>query len=47
MNSLRLHRLVKVAPLAMAAFSIVLFAHGVPAFHAILNGDRIGNIGPN
>ena len=44
MNSLLLHRLVKVAPFAMAVFSIVLVAHGV---HVGVNGDPTGTTGPN
>jgi hypothetical protein len=44
MNTLLLHRLVKVAPIAMAVFSIVLVAHGV---HIVSSGDPGGNTGPN
>ncbi len=44
MNSLLLHRLVKVAPFAMVAFSMLLMAHGL---HVVTNGDPGGNTGPN
>ncbi len=44
MNSLLLHKLVKVAPMAMAVFSVLLIAHGV---HVGANGDPGGNTGPN
>ena len=44
MNTRLLQRLVKVAPFAMAVFSMLLVAHGV---HTIVNGDYGGNTGPN
>ena len=44
MNSLLLHRLVKVAPFAMAVFSVLLMAHGV---HVHSNGDPGGPGGPD
>jgi hypothetical protein len=59
MNSLTLHRLVKVAPFAMAAFSVLLLAHGVhvnggdpggpgePNVHLIHLGDPGGPGEPN
>jgi hypothetical protein len=58
MNSLLLHRLVKVAPFAMSVFSMLVLLHGVhvngdpggntgPNIHLISNGDPGGNTGPN
>ena len=44
MNFSVLNRVVRVAPLAMAVFSIVLMAHGL---HFGVNGDPGGNTGPN
>ncbi|HUI01424.1 MAG TPA: hypothetical protein VLX56_07325 [Nitrososphaerales archaeon] len=44
MNGLRLHRLVRAAPFAMVALSLLLTAHGI---HVGLNGDPGGNTGPN
>jgi hypothetical protein len=48
MNGLILHRLVKVAPFAMAAFSILLMGHGVYATHGVhVFGDPGGPGAPN
>lgn len=58
MNSLLLHRLIKAVPFAMAAFTIVLMAHGVhtngdpvgpgePNVHMIHGGDPVGPGEPN
>lgn len=44
MNSLLLNRLVKVAPIGLAVFSMLLLAHGI---HVGANGDPGGNTGPN
>jgi hypothetical protein len=44
MNTKFLDRLVKAAPFAMAAFSIVLLVHGV---HVVPGGDVGGSTGPN
>ena len=59
MNSLLLHRLVKVAPIAMAAFAVLLMVHGVHVgasahigtaasnVHVVSNGDPGGIGGPS
>jgi hypothetical protein len=50
MNTQLLNGLVKVAPIATAAFSILLLAHGVhgtPNLHATVNGDPMGPGPPN
>jgi hypothetical protein len=44
MNSLLLHRLVKVAPFAMTVLSLLFLAHG---WHFGTHGDPIGPGGPN
>jgi len=44
MNSLNLNRLVKVAPFAMAVFSMLLQAHGL---HVASSGDPGGPGGPD
>ena len=48
MNSLLLHRLVKVVPFAMSAFMILMLAHGVYTFHGVhVYGDPGGSGAPN
>lgn len=49
MNSLLLHRLIKVAPFAVTAFSILLMAYGFHghAVHVYSNGDPGGPGEPN
>ena len=44
MSSSLLNTLVKAAPFAMAALSVLLTAHGI---HVGVNGDPGGNTGPN
>lgn len=44
MNSRLLNGLTRVAPLAMAAFSVLLIVHGV---HHVSSGDPIGGGPPN
>jgi hypothetical protein len=50
MNSLLLHRLVKVVPYAATAFTVLLMAHGVFGAHAVhvhASGDPGGPGEPN